>query len=124
MYVCVCVCVCACVRACLKSSQLFQQLNPFRFFKSDIYFSLYEHFSKSIARLIVLFYHGVSRKTNIIDLARTRTWNILLRRQTRYPLRHKAAYNLKSRIKISRHTHTYLCMYICMFACIYACMCG
>ena len=24
------------------------------------------------------------------DLARTRTWNLLLRRQTRYPLRHKA----------------------------------
>ena len=32
-----------------------------------------------------------SRKgfTKDIDLARTRTWNLLLRRQTRYPLRHK-----------------------------------
>ena len=28
----------------------------------------------------------------IFDLPRTRTWNLLLRRQTRYPLRQKASY--------------------------------
>ena len=32
----------------------------------------------------------LEKKGENFDLARTRTWNLLLRRQTRYPLRHKA----------------------------------
>ena len=31
-----------------------------------------------------------------IDLARIRTWNLLIRSQTRYPLRHKASDNISS----------------------------
>ena len=31
-----------------------------------------------------------------IDLARIRTWNLLIRSQTRYPLRHKAFHGVNS----------------------------
>ena len=34
----------------------------------------------------------------ISDLARIRTWNLLIRSQTRYPLRHKASHVLQMKI--------------------------
>ena len=47
---------------------------------------------------------AAKKMTSRVELARTRTWNLLIRSQTRYPLRHKPlAY--RSSIPYTMHTN-------------------